>query len=175
METRKPIELSDESVPTFDKYLSFAYGTTPTDMSGYEQEHFHQLICVYLLADKLGDLQALNSVIDEIVRYSDEAAELPDIWPITFVFNRTLEKSPLRRLLVDYYLHESDATAVADLTKRAPRDFLEAMINESRSLQDKYAFEPVTEVFSRRANYRMKCHYHQHDDSHPSENCRRAV
>jgi hypothetical protein len=68
--------------------------------------HFKVLIKLYILADKLEDLESVNVILDSIIRFSDESNEIPNDHLKKDVYNLTPPSSPLRTLLRDLMIYE---------------------------------------------------------------------
>jgi hypothetical protein len=65
------------------------------------------LIKLYVLADKLIDLDTANLVMDELIAHVDACKIPPDIDYINIVYQCTPTGSPLRALFCDLYIHEA--------------------------------------------------------------------
>lgn len=71
---------------------------------------FEMLIRLYLLAERLVDFKTANMVIAEIIRASRLLGCIPTQGPISLAYASTVEGSPLRKLLRDYWICESAST-----------------------------------------------------------------
>ena len=157
----KPIQLADEDPQTFGHYLKCVYENEVK----VEDNKYIPLVSLYVLADKLGDFRSANIVIDHIMRRSDETNSVPSKSTITAVMERTVEKSPLRRLMIDFYVHEAAETFFQDGEEedendKFPNDFLLAVVRELAQLKNKKGLQSLS-------SERQKCYYHQHDESCP--------
>ena len=162
----KPIELIDDQPETFNVYLRCAYQGL-CKVEWFKAERFLPLFELYILADKLGDLQACNSVVKEIMRYSDEIRDIPGIDAVKLCFGQTPESSPLRRLIVDYYLYEAGDQAIQEDSEKFPNAFLIAVLLEYRRLKQDNGNNTVCTIFSKTVSDAAAYHYHQHNDAFP--------
>ena len=161
---KKPIDLTETDPRDFSDYLQQLYQGKIVHGDD-TQEHFIKLVRLYRLADKLGDLRSTNEVIDNIIKYSDEEEELPDPKCINLVMGLSPEKSPLRRLVVDYYVQEIAEEDFDSDKHGLSLDFLAAVTKEF--IKHRASGDSPTP-----ASEHSTCHYHQHDDSYPKcEDC----
>lgn len=126
---------------------------------------------VYILADKLGDLHSANLIIDEIVHVSNKAQDLPGPpASVSHALSATPENSPLRRLLVDYYVHEIDDSDFGALFHKISPETLFAIAKELKRLKRKRyskAHCRPGDIYEKKVSEMPKCYYHQHDESCP--------
>ncbi|KAK5724474.1 hypothetical protein LTR15_004519 [Elasticomyces elasticus] len=133
-----------------------------------------ELAILYVLADKLRDLKTANLILDQIMTISDQHKRIAGKKTITNVYANTTEASPLRRLVVDYHLHNSTVMPPADAAHGLPKAYLEDFLiaymkiktgaELMTSVKD-LGHQQLTKVMPRRR-------YHQHDETHPVEgNC----
>ena len=135
-----------------------------------QQENFVCLARLYVLADVLGDLKSANTVIDQVIRYSDDTVRVPGARCATFVMKATPESSPLQRLMIDYYTQEAGEQAFERDSngEQMSSEFLAAVAREYRRLVTAASGEDTVEgTFKTSINKRHKCYYHQHDASCP--------
>ena len=109
---RKPVTIEDEDPETFDHYLRVAYGAPLLEAPDNQGNAFLDFVKVYLLADRLGDLKSANALIDEMIRYSDTCDSIPGIPSINLIFEKSAESCPLRRLAIDWEVHETSEGAL---------------------------------------------------------------
>ena len=161
----KPIQLPDQDPEIFSHYLSCVYGGELRSENEEKSQLMH-LAQLYILADALGDLKSANMAIDEFIRYSDEKEGLPGIQTTTLVMEATLDNSPLRQLIVDYYVHEASAKWFnGDVHGiEPPKELFQAVAKEYVRLKYQAGREDkVTDVFDKRKTDSPRCQYHQHD------------
>ena len=184
---KKEVELPDDIPEIFNAYLHCVYkdkvdigdlsiAIHPEDESRSEATKINcRLVLTYVLADKLADVIASNMIIDEIARYSDRVGKVPSSDALKATLSNTLEGSAIQRLLLDYYVHEANALSMETICTKefVPGEFLHRILKEKARLEDTHRKGKICEVFQ--VGYVMKhlCHYHQHDEEHPScgENC----
>ncbi|KAK6419060.1 hypothetical protein LTR95_017109 [Oleoguttula sp. CCFEE 5521] len=109
-----PVDLSEHDTISFEAYLHCVYAKeilfeepeSSADLSILAD--FENLLNLYILADKLGDLMTANYVIDELIRRSDSRDALPCHSDTSHTIGEVAASSPLRRLLVDWSVHDAD-------------------------------------------------------------------
>ena len=179
----KPIELPEDDPDTFDIYLYCVYkdtvdvGDLLTARPG-EGEYDPgvrmlsrfgcRLVATYLLADKLGDVVTANLVVDRIIRLRIEENMLPGIQAALIVAQATHTASPLRRLLIDFYVHVAsrDATKLLCGREEVPRTFICEIMDEMKRLVLGDMKKPIEQVLDPHFQSINKCRYHQHDEKH---------
>lgn len=163
------IKLLDVEPRLFDSYLQCVYRNEPPEV-GYSGslEHF---VDVYILADRLGDLQSANIAIDKLIGISDEAGTVPSAILVSRAWEGTPPNSPLRRLLIDYIVHELSLHAFESYADQVAPEILCAIAKEFGRLKGNGQNDncKVGEVFRKVVSKMPQCHYHQHDES-----CRRC-
>ena len=168
----KTIELPDDEPTVFSICLQAMYQNTvaaaKVEDPPVHQHTFSPLAEAYILADKLGDLTTCNLIVDEIIRYGDEHNTLPNESTVKIVWEKSIENSPLRRLLIDCFVHDAGTTAMADIDEY-PHGFVCSMLKEYKRLKEEPEAEvkAVREVYFRHIDKMEKCHYHQHNEHHP--------
>ncbi|KAK5126884.1 hypothetical protein LTR08_004551 [Meristemomyces frigidus] len=167
MKERKPVELLDDEPHVFDLWLQCVYLQKPPAVENHAVT-FELLYGTYILSDKLGDLRSANLVIDEIVRLNDKAKKLPSIEADALAWSGTPANSRLRVLLVDYFVLELNASTFESCISMMPVDMVVAIAKKFRFLKENNEHRKGKEVYWKRVSSQPKCHYHQHDDSHPS-------
>jgi hypothetical protein len=132
---------------------------------------FEKLIRLYLLAERLVDLRTANMALGEIIRSSMLLRVIPMQVPTSLAYASTAKDSPLRTLLRDYWVYESGSTDTDRERLRTagfPSEFSQDIAIEMlRIVSESEDYDPfdktVKEIYSDN-----KCHYHQHDELHPS-------
>ena len=124
----------------------------------------------HILADKLGDTPTANTVIDAIIEHSDEWNMIPDAAEV--VAGSTAPQSPLRRLFVDYYIHEASMESMEQLLslKTVSKEFTCEVLREKYrlvELDNPDESKKISDIFVLDFTGSHKCRYHQHDESHP--------
>ena len=141
----KPLDLLEDDAKTFDAYLQYVYADKAQEEQDSLDLGLQTRVCI--LADKLGDLRSANKAIDDIVRLSDEWAMAPDYTIASHAWTSTPENSPLRRLLVDYWVHEMSHVAFDDKADLIPHGMLVAVAKEFRRLKAKEWKAPHTTLW----------------------------
>ncbi|KAK5701905.1 hypothetical protein LTR97_004723 [Elasticomyces elasticus] len=185
----KPIELPDDKPKVFAEYLhclyvgDLAFGSETVRASAGELEG---ALDFYIFANKMEDVKATNDAIDAIIKWSDNKHVIPPLKHVGYAYERTLDGSRLRRLLVDYYIQECvpavfDRVPDADLTEfyrdvfkeylRRKREAVDALkTRDTETIEDaaKPESKPpptISKVFNRMISWGSPCYYHAHDDS----------
>ena len=165
-EEQKPIGLSTYP-STFNDYLKCVYhGCFYAEDKLKRQDVFLRLGQIHMLATRLRDLEAANTAVDEIIRYSNREEVLPLSKTIKLVMKLTEDDSPLRRLIVDFYVHEADPEAFQDDCEEMPNVFLVAVGKEFRKKVCENQQAIVGDIFELVGDG-QKCRYHLHDASCP--------
>ncbi|KAK4953930.1 hypothetical protein LTR10_008534 [Elasticomyces elasticus] len=151
---------------TFATYLVCLYHETVDLQSqdSADEERWHELVDVYIVADTLQDVRSANVIMDECTRYIDHHYTVP--WAaIIKVFDKTTQNCPLRRLIVDSRLHsntwegtESD-WAMAEMPKAFFADFFAAY---ARTMK----YEAMNTLSGRMlGSGKPKSHYYRHSEA----------
>ncbi|KAK5710623.1 hypothetical protein LTR17_018798 [Elasticomyces elasticus] len=156
------IELLDVEPEIFETYSQYLYQDT-LDFDAPDDLTLDELVSVHILAAKLGDLRATNMAIDQIIKTSDKQHVVPGGSLVAIAFAGTSESSPLRRLLVDFYMYEADKQVFTESSQLMPPAFCKAFMLRYIELKngDGDAF------FSQKISALPACSYHQHDSSCP--------
>lgn len=161
------IETIEHWVDTFEHPLHRA--------TSADDEHnalFSKLINLYLLCEELLDFKAANMVIDQIIRFSFCAGVIPLLAPTALAYNSTVKGSLLRKLLCDYWMHESgNIDRETLLAEDFPVECLQDIIIAVLEKFNEFPFVPIHRndlaLSVRTLCFRDKCRYHLHDDKHP--------
>ncbi|KAK5124930.1 hypothetical protein LTR85_001120 [Meristemomyces frigidus] len=165
----KKIELPADNPSAFASYLQCVYqGVVVHEAGVMEEDATCELIALYALADKFGDLRGANLAIDALIQHSDTLNRIPGLAEVDLAYGHTTANSPLRKLLVDYYLHEGNEAALQSDIDQYPCAFLADFIMEYARLKYSKLPEKVEKVvFNAKIESKPKCEYHQHSDTHP--------
>lgn len=136
------------------------------------ESHYHDLVRLYVLADRLHDLTTANLVMDEFLHATFSVEYNPSDVVVNSVYKSTTHGNPLRRLLRDICVHDThkasylehyDPTFHEDFSRddlmgfiRNPGDFEEECHGECS-----HVYAIATKMCA------DNCHYHQHDSTHP--------
>lgn len=184
----RPVDLHDEDPELFQAYMNCVYfgfetikpwvdsfkfptqeETSADDGPTAQDSLFTKLISLYLLCQKLVDLETANMVIDEIVRFGGKAWSIPLLAPTSLAYSTTVKHDPLRALVRDYWMYES-----SNVERQALRadDFpAECLVDIALATLERFDGVPLD-----RADLAMsvrtlclvdKCRYHLHDDKNP--------
>lgn len=129
----KEVDLSADEPGTFEVYLQCIMSNIVT-VKSLEDQHprreqsdgvFIKLFSVYVLADKLGDAESMNLVIDTIAQYCLAVHRVPHREAVTYAYENSVETSPLRTLIADVYQlgYDREGTAGGQLNGM-PYEFL---------------------------------------------------
>lgn len=166
----KAIELLEHDAMIFDVYLQCVYHDAVLESEVDHPLEFYGLLELYEMAEEFGDLKAANTIIDELVMYSDRLHHVPSRHLIASVYKRWAENSPLRKLMVDWYTYEGPgAVCLANKDCVLPYAFLNDLYMQyGQQLCNLDSSKSARETFSKHIRKSMpKCQYHQHDDSLP--------
>lgn len=170
----EPITLKNDDPSTFDMYLRCAYSNTLTieEREPGEGSLWTPWVATYILADVLGDLRTTNNIVDGIIKYGVkyELPFCPD--SVHLAFRSLPDSSPLRCLIVDYWILEASPEHLSHHLKLMPKELLCELVTAYSSLVISGRKRIVRDVFERGVADGMPvCHYHQHDESHPRSRC----
>jgi hypothetical protein len=179
---KKPVDLKDEDPRVFNEYMNCVYfgqeglkhyadnikSTAEVDRTEPADAGFEALIRVYLLADKLQDLDTTNVVIDEIMRFSDTAKRVPCSSNYHLVYDNTTPHSRLRVLMRDFWMYEMDEEYDKALDA-LPQDLMQDILGEFLRVKRARKHATVKEAFNKDLSTDLDsyiCFYHQHDGKH---------
>ena len=176
-----PIELPEDDPHIFDIYLNCLYsgnvdlGDLEHALAGEreltdEARTDLRLIKSHVLADKLGDVLTANKIIDRLIECSDASGNIPI--GTSIVSSNTAPGSPLRRLFIDYYVHEADMECLEILVNSGDvaTDFVGEILLQKHRLTCRTKIRnstKISEVYVYNFTSSHKCRYHQHDSAHP--------
>jgi hypothetical protein len=120
------------------------------------------LIKLWLLADRLQDFAAANTVISHLISFFDKTHTSPEHESVKIAYESTVEGSPLRVLLRDAWVHKTpeDGLQIVD-GDNYPDEFLQDIAVEFMRVK---MGQPDGED---PASYCDGCRYHHHDDQYP--------
>ncbi|KAI4693231.1 uncharacterized protein J4E88_001602 [Alternaria novae-zelandiae] len=149
--TPRPIDLSDELPEIFHLYVQWLYSgkiaveimsssDSDTEVRKHENVDYHSLIQSYILGEKLMDTTFQNAVLQCLIECVEQADCFPGDRTIKTAYKRTIKHSPLRKLLVDFWVWHGDSEGAADdmnlsLGTDFTNDLLKAML-EARPSPD---------------------------------------
>jgi len=142
--TRRPIDLSDERPDVFYLYVQWLYNgkiavkTMPssdsdTEVRKHETVNYHSLIQSYILGEKLMDTTFQNSVLKCLIECVKQEDNFPSDPTVKLAYERTTKHSPLRKLLVDFWVWYGCSDWAADdmnasLGTEFTNDFFKAIL-----------------------------------------------
>jgi hypothetical protein len=106
---KKPIDLSDEDLFTFNIYAQWLYSHNLPRFLGPLR-----LGNLYVLGEKLMHDEFQNSVVDEFISNAEIYGEVPQGDTINVIYEGTPEGSPARRLMVDLWCYLSKGNKSRD-------------------------------------------------------------
>lgn len=185
-------KLPEHSPETFSVYMNCIYTGSRSDSKASSSledasdgsredsasdDRMTSLIHLYILADKLGDLNTGNTTIDEMETIFDPQEYGPTPEVVNLGCTSTPRNSPLRRLMRDCYVHGFDGSTVKREGKGdVPGEFLLEVIEEYwRILDARMPGAMVDDTIGMEVfDEKDKCEqYHQQDTSCPRGSCRR--
>ncbi|KAK6438858.1 hypothetical protein LTR95_004942 [Oleoguttula sp. CCFEE 5521] len=166
-----PIELKDVKIEDFETYMH-CVTCDVVDLvmdPKFSQRHWRTLTDLHILADRMLDSQTNNLVMDTLLHSVGASPSLPNDETMCKIYEATVVGSPLRKIAVDWALHELDQQSNQPPTDDLPREMLQDIFCEYRRLKsvDGNGTRIVNTVFWVDAVDRPKCYYHQHDKGHP--------
>ncbi|KAI4922003.1 hypothetical protein J4E90_000431 [Alternaria incomplexa] len=113
--TPRPIDLSDERPDIFYLYVQWLYNgkiavetmsssDSDAEVRKHENVNFHSLIQSYILGEKLMDTTFQNSVLKCLIECVKQEDNFPSDLTVKLAYERTTKHSPLRKLLVDFWV-----------------------------------------------------------------------
>ena len=141
--TRQKIELPEELPGTFTIYVSWLYRsqipTIPKRLG--EPSEFLRLVQAYVFGDKIQARAFQNKIIDAIIEKNKDIGAvglsskgaIPSLTCVQVAYKNTLPGSPLRKLLVDFWV----AAEEDKFDKETPRAFLEDLVKKLRLIAKK--------------------------------------
>ncbi|KAK5724473.1 hypothetical protein LTR15_004518 [Elasticomyces elasticus] len=158
----KAVELPEDEPDVFSYYLQCLYFDTVC----HDEMVNTSLLDQYILADKLGDLFSANTIINKIIRNSSETRSIPSATSVNYAYEKTTPNSPLRRLLVDFYVYRGHGDDICAAAEVVHAEFATALIREFVRIRPGRNNPDAFSIFQN-AKHRPRCHYHQHDESCP--------
>lgn len=165
--TRKRVIFENHEPDDFEDYLRFL-STGKLDLAADDDDRLFPLLRLYVLADELCDFTIANLIMNEIMRAADEFKHTPSEKEIWYVW-KFIEKDghPLRRLFVDYQIHEADDD---NLLFGEPDDNLFEYLKDvalgysiAKLKGKRGEFGRADDIFVVKCSSRPYCYYHQHD------------
>lgn len=136
-----------------------------------EDEHnsFAPLIRLYVVAYRLCDFTIANLAIEDIMRLSNKLDILPNNTEISNVWEALRRtQNPLKRLFVDYQIHEAGRRSLKFKEGDVPFRYLVDVAMKYAALVEakgpRGEAEQDDDVFKVKCSSRPRCHYHLHDD-----------
>ena len=140
-------------------------------------QFYNTLINLYLLADKLQDTTTANMVMDKIEQFYDYERVHPGSLPVLTAYQSTVEGSPLRRLLRDIWLYDTNRNSINRFQENEfPNEFLHDVLQLYMSIKtsgpknlDSFSDFTANDGLLNKdeCEIPVRCRYHQHDDEHP--------
>ena len=138
---------------------------------------YNTLTKLYLLADKLQDTTTANVVMDKMEQFYKYQCVHPGNLPVSTAYQFTVEESPLRKLLRDIWLYDTNLVSIKQFQQNEfPSEFLHDVLELYMSIK-KSGPEKLDSFYDITANdgslnkdncaIPVRCRYHQHDDEHP--------
>jgi hypothetical protein len=135
-------------------------------------ENVRFLIDIYLLADKFLDPTTANLVIDCLIDFVGFSKWTTDQAIISHVYASTVEGSPLRKLVLDWWLREVDQTWAHDYPKAEwglPHEFLQDFIIKTCDLRIRNLRQTGQDVFLEPVRAHANIRYHQEVEQKPRD------
>lgn len=157
--TSRTARLPEDDPEVFQSYLQYTYARVFDAHTNWWEYDLVKLINIYVLADKLQNASLCNYTIDKLLSYYVAEHTWPSAYTASQVWNATPEKSPLRKLIVDYYCTMVPRHYFEQNYKKLPNDLILTMAFMSRpsttASRNQYtAIKPGPN---------SKCQYHVHE------------
>ncbi|KAK6430829.1 hypothetical protein LTR95_013014 [Oleoguttula sp. CCFEE 5521] len=168
----KPVDLTDESPHNFEIYMHCVL-TGEVDITTFDNGalRYIEYFETYALADKLGDLEVANVVIDSLITEKKKGTHLPNHSDDKVAYNKTSKGSPLRQLLTFWHVHMWSGKGAQNVEmdyELFPPELVQDIAREMIALKTANTGRLVGSVFCQDVQKMPKCLYHQHNDHHPS-------
>lgn len=143
-----------------------------TSSRGKYSKYIHQCLDIfadlYLLADRLRDVETANLVMDALICFSDKGRETFETDTIRRVYDSTAHGNPLRKYMRDECVYETKSRAYMDFQVAGyhPELARDAMVEFLRA-KDFNGKGEAEDVYDEHGRLADKCRYHQHDETHP--------
>ncbi|KAK4958104.1 hypothetical protein LTR10_004529 [Elasticomyces elasticus] len=160
------VYLPEDDPEEFSDYLQVLYTATTDD---YEAHEYERLFDLYILADKFGDMKSMNILMDAIIDAGDEHNTIPSLSDVSHAWERTKADSLLRRLLVDYYVHNAngDFLTSPDAEGLDLQEFFLEVLREYMRLKNDNPKETIKKALMDDIAAYPLCYGHRHDASCP--------
>ncbi|KAF2443933.1 hypothetical protein P171DRAFT_444196 [Karstenula rhodostoma CBS 690.94] len=149
------VKLPEDDPSTFFLYIQLLY-TGTLSLKGADPE-FTKLINLYILAEKLQDVETRNIVMDTLLATvfppegEGRTGYLPNLENVQLIFDGTPEGSPLREYVVDVYAHGVSHQRMQARSKHIenPPEFLLMLavklmkLRDAKSLPSRLCLVPV--------------------------------
>ena len=126
---------------------------------------------LYLLADRLRDVETANLVMDALIHFREKHNKIFDTDTICRVYDSTAHGNPLRKLMRDECVYETNSAAYMCLhvEPRHPEFFRDVMVEflRLRDVNLTKKIEDVYQLHDKHSRNIDKCHYHQHSETYP--------
>lgn len=103
----KPIDLSDEKPPFFEKYIQWLYtNTVPPNAAATDP--YKYLALMYVLGEKIMDQAFQDAILATMIEHCAAAPsqhKYPCLDAINVIYDGTTDTSPARRLVVDFWAY----------------------------------------------------------------------
>ncbi|KAK3674030.1 hypothetical protein LTR78_006233 [Recurvomyces mirabilis] len=120
----RPCRMAEDDAVLFADYANRVYHNTLA-LKSAESWSTRHLVKLCLLADKLGELERANLCIDYIICFSDIKGRIRDVDEVRLIYERTANGSPLRTLMLHYFIHEATPMTIKDSVDELPIAFLQ--------------------------------------------------
>ncbi|KAI8939605.1 hypothetical protein NX059_003368 [Plenodomus lindquistii] len=101
-----PIKLSDEDPDLFEMYVQWLYSQKVSIKSSHPGYHnvLFSLVQSHILGARLLDPKYQNAVMKALILYADETRMYPHDGILRYAYDNTLPSSPLRMILIDFWV-----------------------------------------------------------------------
>ncbi|KAK4692425.1 hypothetical protein P7C71_g4775, partial [Lecanoromycetidae sp. Uapishka_2] len=142
----------DEHISTFKHFQLWLYTKEVQKGESSDEFAWKSLLRLYVFADAHSIPELQNAVIDTCIDKSMDDKEAP-FGGVVYVYKHTTEKSPLRRLFVDWAVaHSEEDWFIGPGGEQMPRSFL-LDLAKAHSLVSNGTKEIVQDFKAHRANY----------------------
>ncbi|GAB7330531.1 hypothetical protein MBLNU13_g02125t1 [Cladosporium sp. NU13] len=154
------VRIYEEGISSRGKYLQYIY------------QCLHIFTDLYLLADRLRDVETANHVMDALIRFSDKVKTLFDAGAVCRVYDSTAHANPLRKFMRDECVYDTESYIYTDLHVAGHHpEFARDVMVEFLRVKDANLNEKVGDVYQmhgkhgKHERFADKCRYHQHDET----------
>ncbi|MCJ1269448.1 hypothetical protein MMC22_009340 [Lobaria immixta] len=154
------LSLPEEKVAVFKRFLLWlSTGKVHASRQGIEDLTWGMCFDLYIFAEAHDVTRLQNYMIDVLIGKRDRQEEIPT-WQIRRLYESTPPEDPLRRLCVDWCMHDflvEDVPSIpAQKAKHFPQEFLLELVRAQHKLLKKSKTKTIKKFWKHRDSYRAQ-------------------